>query len=433
MIESSYKKILAVQVIVWPIFYLISATLLNVHFGINLDHYFIVRYSLLIIFFFGINVWLIYYLSRPKVEELEEKIFFDQKEFFNLKDTLEVENRLYRILVDSLEDPVCVITSPKKEVFFINHKFNQFFKLKEATLPLPSIEISRNLTFQNFINESIDENKAHYLNDFSFDDSSDPRKIYFNIKIIPIKFSSHFLCIFHDITERKLSDQIREDFISNFSHEIRTPLTILNGQVQNLKNFDFNDSKNNNLIGFLNKIENNSRRLTSLFDDMLSLTSIEKQKDLNIEEFDIEPVIYNITQDLEIKHLNKKSKFILDIKQNKFRGDYNLTEQVIINLVDNAIKYSTNQNTDAIIKISTKQEENYNLIIVEDNGIGIHEDQRHRIFERFFRIDISRSSEISGTGLGLAIVKHIVQKHHGKIKVTSTIGIGTQFTISLPI
>lgn len=425
------KKIIIIQLIIWTVFYIASAILLRTHFGIKLDNFFIFRYSLLIITFFTFDIWLISRLLRPKVEELESKMSKNEKEFNITKDHLEIENRLYKILVDSLEDPVFVITN-QLEIFFYNQKLSEFFKLSASQSKIPFIQVSRNLEFQTFIQNSIKNNQISEIHNFTFGEVQDPNKKFFDLKLIPIKFSSHYLCILHDVTERKRADQIREDFISNFSHEIRTPLTILNGQIQNLRNLDINLGDKNKINDHFNKIENNSRRLTSLFDDMLSLTSIEKQKDLNIEVFDIEPMIYFVTQDLSLKYPTKKLDFQITIGQNQFSADYNLIEQVLINLIDNAIKYSKNDGQIATITISTQKDDTFNNIVIADAGVGIPEEQKHRIFERFFRIDISRSSEITGTGLGLAIVKHIISKHQGKIKVNSSVNIGTTMTISLP-
>ena len=138
-------------------------------------------------------------------------------------------------------------------------------------------------------------------------------------------------------------------------------------------------------------------------------------------------------EDLALNYPAKNIKCSFDFKESSFYVDYNLFEQVMINLIDNAFKYSKQSGH---IKISTHTEEQNNhrfsVLEIADDGIGIPEDHVHRIFERFFRVDSSRSSTIEGTGLGLSIVKHIIQKHEGKIRVQSKEQMGTKFILSLP-
>jgi two-component system phosphate regulon sensor histidine kinase PhoR len=426
MIDPKKKKIVFLQIISWTLFYLVSIMLYKIHYGIHLDTFFVISYSISTFIFFSFTIWLTIKFSKPNIEEMEDRLFFQEKEFNLQNNNLAIENRLYKILFHSIEDPVFVFTS-NLNIFFYNNRFAKLFGLKEDIHNIPLIEISRNLEFQNFIAKCILENRQLILPSFSFSNDQDPNRTYFDMKIIPIKFSSHFLCVLHEVTEKRLADQIREDFISNFSHEIRTPLTILNGQIQNLKILIPTTLELENAY---KKIENNSRRLTCLFDDMLSLTSIEKQKRLNLETFNIEPMIDIVAQDLALKYPNKKINFTFELNQNDFFGDYNLIEQTLINLIDNAIKYSPIHST---IQIMTAAENNYSILSIKDNGIGIPDDQKHRVYERFFRVDSSRSSDIAGTGLGLSIVKHIVQKHNGKLKMVSEVNVGTTITVLLPI
>ena len=177
------------------------------------------------------------------------------------------------------------------------------------------------------------------------------------------------------------------------------------------------------------KIDNNSRRLLSLFDDLLRLTSVEKKKDIFKEEVHIEPIIEGLVEELKVNYPHKSIKFTYDFRAPVLFVDYNLFEQVMINLIDNTFKY-----IGAIgnVSINTYVSDENSVLEIKDNGMGIPEEQLHRIFERFFRVDASRSSEVAGTGLGLSIVKHIIHKHDGKIKVNSKFSQGATFTFSIP-
>lgn len=341
----------------------------------------------------------------------------------------EIENLKYKILLDSLHDPVCIFNKDQV-ILYSNQAFDHLFSMPPNSNKASLLEVTRNLYFQDFVKKAIATNMAEKLNEFSFNPIQDSFKKFFEIKIFPLKNIQNYLCIMHDVTERKQADQMREDFVSNFSHEVRTPLTILNGQMQTLKaDLEKNSQFTSEYKSIFDKVDKNSKRLINLFNDLLRLTSVEKKKDLIKEEVAIEPMIDGLFEELAQNYPLKTIKYSFDFRTKTFLVDYNLFEQVMINLIDNAYKYVGALGN---IKVSTHTEGSNDILEISDDGMGIPEDQQHRIFERFFRVDSSRSSEIEGTGLGLSIVKHIIQKHDGKIKVTSTQGKGTTFTISLP-
>lgn len=361
--------------------------------------------------------------------EIEETITKKDEALTTQKEKYELENLKYKLLLDSLQDPVCIYNKDLV-VIYANHAFRILFNFPEDKLPAPLFEISRSFDFQNFLSSAVNINSTSKLNYFSFNQLQDPHKHYFDLKIFPVENIHSYLCLLHDVTERKMADLMREDFVSNFSHEVRTPLTILNGQMQNLKltlaNYPNYEST---FAAYFEKIENNSRRLINLFNDLLRLSSVESKKEITKESIDIEGMLSFLSQDLLSSYSEKNIKIDIFLEQTIFWVDYNLFEQVLINLIENAIKYIEKDGT---ISITSYQQDGWDYLIIKDTGVGIREDQIQRIFERFYRIDSSRSSEINGTGLGLSIVKHIIQKHEGRIKVQSTIGEGTSFIISLP-
>lgn len=372
-------------------------------------------------------------LSSPEENlswaEIEESILRKDASFNKQKEEFELENLKYKRLLDSLQDPVCIIND-NLLVIYVNHSFRALFNFPNENLPLPLIEVSRNFEFQEFLRNSIKNKTPSKKNYFSFNQLQDPYKSFFDLKIFPVDEFNNYLCLLHDVTERKMADQMREDFVSNFSHEVRTPLTILTGQMQSLKMVLINEPDfNTRFLSYFEKTENNSRRLINLFNDLLRLNSVESKKEITKEIIDIEEMINFLTQDLLTNYPDKKIQFNIDLAQKNFFIDYNLFEQVLVNLLDNSLKYSKSS---GLINISSHHQDEWDYLTIADNGIGIPEEQIHRIFERFFRIDSSRSSKIEGTGLGLSIVKHIVQKHDGKIKAQGKEGIGTTFTLSFP-
>ena len=355
---------------------------------------------------------------------IEETLEKKESQIEILRTLLEKENIKLKTVLDSLLDPVFIYNSELK-IIYANQAFFRHFNYPSGQLPVDLIEINRNLDFKDLLLSAVNSNKLIHKAYFTFGHIQDPHRSYFDIKILPHQDLNGQLCIMHDSTSRKMADLMREDFVSNFSHEVRTPLTILNGQLQALKSQINNES--------FERIENNSRRLLNLFNDLLRLTSVEKRLELKKEDIFLPELLENLTHELMVNYPQKKIHFSYELKQETMPADYNLFEQALLNLIDNSLKYSP-ENGKVTFK-SYQQiingEKNY-MLEISDTGIGIPEDQLHRIFERFFRVDTSRSSEIQGTGLGLAIVKHIIVKHGGKIRASSVEGQGTTFIISLP-
>jgi two-component system phosphate regulon sensor histidine kinase PhoR len=440
MIEIRYKRILFFQ----AIFLIILAVITYILFNQNLNtvKFLIVWTTAIILNLLCVLRYalptksLLSKITSTAVEEdlswaeIEESIARKDVAFNKQKEEFESENLKYKRLLDSLEDPVCIFNK-SLNIIYANQAFSAHFDLTEHALPFPLIEITRNLEFQDFLKNSIGKDITSRKSYFSFNQLQDPHKSYFDLKVFPVDNQSNYLCLLHDVTERKMTDQMREDFVSNFSHEVRTPLTILNGQMQNLKVLLEKESDfESRFSACFSKIDNNSRRLINLFNDLLRLTSVETKKDIHKESIDIEEMLTFLTQDLMSNYSQKKIRLDIQLDQTTFWVDYNLFEQILLNLIDNSLKYTQ---PNGVISIRSYSEDGLDSLIIKDNGSGIPEEQIHRIFERFFRVDSSRSSEIEGTGLGLSIVKHIIQKHEGRIKVQSKPQIdGTSFTLSFP-
>lgn len=251
---------------------------------------------------------------------------------------------------------------------------------------------------------------------------------YFDITITPIideheGSSFKLLGIFHNVTDSKLTEKMRVDFVANVSHEIRTPLTSIKGFAQLL--LAQKDNCPPTIVPALERINYNTERLKDLFDNLLKLSVIESRYALDKEELDFTKLVNSIKASLAAKY--QKIKIQVDITEtDPVFGDKKLLEQVFTNLMDNSIKYNKNQL--AHLKLSSHADK----ITIEDNGPGISENDLKRIFERFYRVQNLSSQQVEGTGLGLSIVKHIINKHNGMIEVESKIGEGTKFTINLP-
>ncbi|KRF59487.1 PAS domain-containing sensor histidine kinase [Bacillus sp. Soil768D1] len=237
------------------------------------------------------------------------------------------------------------------------------------------------------------------------------------------------LLIFHDITELKRLEQMRKDFVANVSHELRTPITSIKGFSETLLDGALKDEKT--LKHFLSIILKESDRLQELIQELLNLSKMEQQEFvLKTGVVDITNVLGDI-QEMLIGKLKEK-EVSLEIKASSepvfIEGESDRIKQVFINLITNALTYTPNGGW---VTVNVTENEQTVDIVVQDSGIGIEEKELPRIFERFYRIDKARSRDSGGTGIGLAIVKHIIEVHKGKIKVESTPGSGTTFTVTL--
>jgi len=235
------------------------------------------------------------------------------------------------------------------------------------------------------------------------------------------------VAVFADVTEQKMAEQMREDFVANVSHEVRTPLTAMKGYAQMLKNL----VKEGQALEFINKIEHNSDRLTALFQDILQLSVIESTTRAKKEAVQVEDITSSVLSNLKQVYADKKIEVKIRYDIKTIWANPAMMEQVLTNLLENAMKYTPAQSS---IELNWRRgKSNVNDILeVIDNGPGIAPEYLPRLFERFYRVDSSRSRDQGGTGLGLAIVKHIVQIHDGKVDVESVVGTGTTFKIKLP-
>jgi two-component system phosphate regulon sensor histidine kinase PhoR len=235
------------------------------------------------------------------------------------------------------------------------------------------------------------------------------------------------------IAALKKAEKMRIEFVANVSHELRTPLTSIKGYTETVLQ-DLEEGRNPD-PEFLKIILKNSNRLLALINDLLDLSAIESGADeLHPAHLDINEITSHAIHALQLGADNKSSIILKEVKTPVVFADPKRVEQVITNLVDNAIKYCPNGST---ITVQWSKDSNpidsAILLKVIDNGPGIAEKYLDRLFERFYRLDKGRSRDKGGTGLGLSIVKHVMQRHNGSVTVESTIGVGTTFICRFPI
>ncbi len=346
------------------------------------------------------------------------------KTFNNMADQLQnqinkvvdKQNRLESIL--SCMESGVIAVNRKGKVIIINPFAKKIFGIRRNITGKKISDYIKDRNFNNFLNnKELNEQEIKILN---------PIERELRIKKAPIVYDLEKIgkvITVQDITDIKRLENMRSQFVANVSHELKTPLTSIKGFAETLRYVEDNDTRKK----FLDIINKEAERLSRLINDILVLSKIESESIGEEEEFypnnQIEDVMHMVEGVAKSKNIN----LVLEqTNLNLLYGDKDRFLQLVLNLVENGIKYS-NEGSTVLVKSYSK--ENYYILEVQDNGIGIPKEDLPRIFERFYRVDKARKS--GGTGLGLAIVKHIVKSFNGDIKIESKLGVGSKFIVKI--
>lgn len=378
---------------------------------------------------FNRNLQLLY--ARDEWAQIEEALIKADQKLQKQVIQAKVENEKITAILESINEDIIAIDKYDTILFYNTNFQKNFLRERTESELMPKIwhTFKEAEVLQSF-RTVLATGEIVSLPAMSFPESHHPDH-FFELTIGPLKGAEGniigALGVFYDVTEFKLTEQMRVDFVANVSHEIRTPLTSVKGYTQILQSQK--DKIDPSLHLFLEKILNNSERMISLFNDLLSLSVIESQNLVKFEEFYLPTMVETVSSNIITSYAQKKVTIEKDLRLENIKGDVRLIEQVITNLVDNACKYGPEH---PVVKISSSKHGTRALITVSDNGPGIPKEHIQRIFERFYRVDSSRETS-RGTGLGLSIVKHIIAKHGGRIWASSEENHGTTFSIELPL
>ncbi len=291
-------------------------------------------------------------------------------------------------------------------------------------------EIIRDRSFHQLLAEALAQNRL-VQGDFVV---RQPVERVFDTHCVPLagfaEAPAGTLVVLHDVTRMRRLENVRQDFVANVSHEIRTPLTAIKGFVETLMQAAEDPEERRRFLGIIQRHVN---RLNDILEDLLALARLEQRGEkaaVTLETTPLRGVIETAAQLVQWKADARGVRLALDCAPEiTVRVDATLLEQALINLIDNAVKYSPDNETVHVVAVQADDELQ---IRVRDHGPGIPQKYQPRIFERFFRVDKARSRKVGGTGLGLAIVKHISQVHGGRVTLESSSGRGSTFTIHLP-
>jgi len=352
-------------------------------------------------------------------------------------DSLAEQRDEFEAILRSMTEAV-VVAGRRGEVVLVNGAARRMFALDAETdyRGRDFVELCRDPRLQEFVaratrSDSAEFGSAEFL-------IQKPAVRHVSASAAPVRTSQGAarVFVFHDITQLKSYETVRQDFISNLTHELRTPLSALYGYAETLVQ-GVEDKETQ--IRFLGIIDRQARRLARLLDDLISLSDLERGlSPLNLEELEPRAVIAEAVELMRESARREGVSLEVDCPEGlpRISGDRDRLHQVMVNLLDNAIKFTPR---DGRVTVSARaanlngaDSERAAALAVTDTGEGIPERDVPRLTERFYRVDRARSRELGGTGLGLAIVKHIVQLHRGVMRIESKLGVGTSVTITIP-
>ena len=357
---------------------------------------------------------------KKKIEQLLEKNY-----------ELELSMRNQLTILNNIIEPIIIV---KKDGIIT------FANIAAREITRPGVEGRKiyEVFEEYYVNQMFEEvTKTKKIHSGEITIFIEGEKRYYDVKIVPVTLEENnerFIIILHDVTNEKTLEKMRKEFISNVSHELRTPLTSIHGYAEALLE---DDLSNKELVKkFLKIIETEAARMTRLINDLLDLEKLESGN----SQFLFEKT--NLTEVLEhVRHIIEPlaEDYGVEVEfsypdELTIIGDKDRLIQMTLNLVDNAVKYtSLKERGQKKVIVEAYNENDKIILIVKDSGVGIPEDAQKRLFERFYRVDKARSRKMGGTGLGLSIVKTIVEKHKGTIEFTSKEGVGTTFKVILPV
>ncbi len=359
--------------------------------------------------------------SRRQVSELEEYQHKHQQTTIDAKAQQQV---LFNSMLEGL-----LLLDRNRKIYLANRAFKNLFGLKIELRGKTVMEALRVHELAELV-ERAEAEKQVLDYELKLPDLSE-RWLQVNAAIISNSAGERegTILVFHDLTRLKQLERTRQEFVANVSHELRTPLSLIKGYVETL----LDGARNDPAIAerFLKIIERNTQRLDLLIQDLLTISALESERiKLNLQPVELRSLVEKIFTDLKPPADNKNIELVSQLPELTATADVNRLEQVLANLVDNAIKYGRAQGK--VVVGGKKLDAGRLEIFVQDDGPGIPAESLDRVFERFYRVDKARSRDQGGTGLGLSIVKHIVQAHGGEVWVKSELGKGATFCFTLP-
>ncbi|MCO4619373.1 phosphate regulon sensor protein phoR [Streptococcus infantarius subsp. infantarius] len=356
--------------------------------------------------------------AYEEISPLLRRIARHQKEVTEREVLLEQRQSEFDTIISKIKEGMILLDNNCR-IISINQAAQDILQTDQTCLGKDMLQILRNLSLNNWLEKGLQGRKQEGI--LQLDDA------HYKVIVRPIQSEDKvtgLAILFFDVTDQLQAEQLRREFTANVSHELKTPLHLISGYSEMLAS-DVVAQKD--VPQFAEKIHSESQRMIQLVEDIIKLSHLDESEELAMEPVNLYQISEEVLDSLSAKANERHINLHLLGEPAYITGNHALIHSLIYNLCDNAIIYNRDKG-DVTVNVTSNKD---NIVLtVQDTGVGIAKDEQERIFERFYRVDKSRSKKLGGTGLGLSIVKHAVNQHHADIKVESQLGLGTKMTVT---
>ncbi|HFR5337898.1 TPA: ATP-binding protein [Streptococcus agalactiae] len=368
------------------------------------------------------NIDLDHPLSNDSYEEITpllRRLDSHQAKIQHQKLLLQKRQKEFDTIISKIKEGM-ILLDDQARIVSINAEALKLFQINDDWHGRFMMEVSRDLTLKDLIDQGLKGKKK--------DANIGIENNHYRVLVRPTTDNNRvtgLVVLLFDVTDQLQMEQLQREFTANVSHELKTPLHVISGYSELLAN---QMVPNEEVPQFAAKIHKESERLVKLVEDIINLSHLDEQEKLPQETVNLYDLTQKVLEGLQAKADKKHIQINFNGEEAILRGNPVLLNSLVYNLCDNAITYNHEKGQ---VNVTLKNSPDTITLEVSDTGLGIAEKDKKRIFERFYRVDKSRSKIVGGTGLGLSIVKSALDFHNGSIKVDSHLGQGTTMTVLL--
>lgn len=356
--------------------------------------------------------------AYDEISPLLRRIDHHQKALSKQEALLNQKKEEFDTIISKIKEGI-ILLDAKCQVISINDAAQQLFQTDQTCLGKNILQLTRDLSFNKWLKSGLAGQKQEGI--IHFDKES------YKVLIRPILFEGNvtgLVILLFDVTEQLQNEQLRHEFTANVSHELKTPLHVISGYSEMLASGMVSSEDTPHFAG---KIYKESRRMVQLVEDIIKLSHLDEIDQVPMETLDVYAIAKNVLDSLSTKASQRQIRLQLTGQSTMMFGNPALIHSILYNICDNAITYNRDKGSVEVTITSNKKDV---FLAIKDTGLGIPKEEQNRIFERFYRVDKSRSKKVGGTGLGLSIVKHALKLHNATIQVQSQENIGTQMLLT---
>ncbi|HFH7167835.1 TPA: ATP-binding protein [Streptococcus agalactiae] len=368
------------------------------------------------------NIDLDHPLSNDSYEEITpllRRLDSHQSKIQHQKLLLQKRQKEFDTIISKIKEGM-ILLDDQARIISINAEALKLFQINDDWHGRFMMEVSRDLTLKDLIDQGLKGKKKEA--------NIDIENNHYRVLVRPTTDNNRvtgLVVLLFDVTDQLQMEQLQREFTANVSHELKTPLHVISGYSELLAN---QMVPNEEVPQFAAKIHKESERLVKLVEDIINLSHLDEQEKLPQETVNLYDLTQKVLEGLQAKADKKHIQINFNGEEAILRGNPVLLNSLVYNLCDNALTYNHEKGQ---VNVTLKNSPDTITLEVSDTGLGIAEKDKKRIFERFYRVDKSRSKIVGGTGLGLSIVKSALDFHNGSIKVDSHLGQGTTMTVLL--